>query len=235
MYGRTGTRVRQAVSSSQFPYSPACQSSRREIPRRAGWIGERTAGLLWACTGARAHGRTGVQVHRVYGCTGAPDSFKFPFPYSPLASPAAAKRLWVRRAAEGGNRLTWNLHGAHPTQVLRLSIYPIYSYIPFIRLSVTPLLVSEFISYSQTRCEIPFYRHRGRSNARFPLSGFPFPFSLSGALRILFSKCPRPECRGHFATLYIQICSKNRRTVSRVGRAFMAPAVVTVSAPTALA
>ena len=207
MYGRTGTRVRQAVSSSQFPYSPTHQPSRREIPRRAGWTGERTAGLLWACTGARVCGRTGVQVYR---CTGAPDSFKFPFPARPLASPAAAKyrarrggqvrgrqacfglaqvhgctgntdarvhgctgvqvygragqfqvpisllaRLPVRpprNAASGGrlrgNRLTWDLHSAHPTQVLRLSIYPIYSYIPFIRLSVYPLPIYSFLNLS---------------------------------------------------------------------------------------
>ena len=235
MYGRTGTRVRQAVSSSQFPYSPACQSSRREIPRRAGWIGERTAGLLWACTGARAHGRTGVQVH---GCTGVRARRTVSSSHFPT------RRLTVRppRNASGlGGRLREGTGLLGICTVLIQRRFFVYPFIPFtriFRLSVYPLPLYSFLNssvYSQTRCEIPFYRHRGRSNARFPLSGFPFPFSLSGALRILFSKCPRPECRGHFATLYIQICSKNRRTVSRVGRAFMAPAVVTVSAPTALA
>lgn len=185
------------------------------------------------CTSARAHGCTSA---RVYGCTGAPDSFKFPFPYSPLASPARP-----RNASGLGGRLREGTGLLGICTVLIQRRFFVYPFIPFtriFRLSVYPLPLYSFLNssvYSQTRCEIPFYRHRGRSNARFPLSGFPFPFSLSGALRILFSKCPRPECRGHFATLYIQICSKNRRTVSRVGRAFMAPAVVTVSAPTALA
>ena len=175
----TDVQVYGHAGQFQVPISrsPTCQSGCREIPRRAGWTGERTAGLLWACTGARVCGRTGVQVYGRAGQFQVPVS---PFPYSPLASPTAAKRRWVRREVEeeqaylgfaqrssdAGSSLI------HLSHLLVYSVYPLPLY-SFLNLSV----------YSQTRCEIPFYRHRGRSNTRFsrsaycfPLSAFPFPF-----------------------------------------------------------
>ena len=237
----TGARVYGCAGQSQVPNFPTRPLISPAAAKYRAGRGGQVRGRR-ACFGlAQVHGCTSA---RVYRCTGVRARRTVSSSHFPLAHlPVRLSRNTALGGRLRGNRLTWNLHSAHPTQVLRLSIYPIYSYIPFIRLSVYPLPIYSFLNlsvYSQNPLrnsvlqtpkafEYPFFPFR------LLLSPFCFPFSLSGARRILFSKCPRPECRGHFATLYIQICSKNRRTVSRVGRAFMAPAVVTVSAPTALA
>ena len=148
VYGHTGTRARRIVSSSHFPTRPlASPAAAKSRARRGGQVRGRQAcfGLaqVHGRTGARAHGRMGA---RVYRCTGVRARRTVSSSHFQLAHlPVRLSRNTALGGRLRGNRLTWDLHSAHPTQVLRLSIYPIYSYIPFIRLSVTPLLVSEFI------------------------------------------------------------------------------------------